>query len=130
MFECLIVGDSIAVGVSRQLPKCHRQAIGGVSSAKYAKAYTRKLDAKRTLISIGSNDLATVDSYADMKLIRSRVTGKVTWLLSANKPKANETARRVAKENGDDVLEIKPYVGKDGVHPTAANYKKIATDWK
>ncbi len=130
MLECAIVGDSIAVGVSRAMPQCQRIAIGNISSQTYAKNYTKDVKANRVLISIGSNDGVNVNSEQNMTTMRKRITGKVTWLLSANNSKANEAAKKVAKAFGDNVLEVKPYVGPDKVHPNPAGYKNIVKDWK
>lgn len=131
MIECAIIGDSIAVGVSRAMPKCHRVAVGGINSQNYVKQYTSKVEAGRVLISIGSNDPANMNSEENMTAMRKKVTGKVTWLLSANNAKGNEAAKKVAKTFGDAVLEVKPYLGpKDKVHPDPNGYKKITTDWK
>jgi lysophospholipase L1-like esterase len=130
MLECAILGDSIAVGVSLKTPACYRQAIGGISSQKYSTAYTKNISANHVLISLGSNDAANADTYANLKKIRARVTSpKVTWLLSSNNKKAREDAIRLAKEYKDDVLEI-TLISKDKVHPTPEGYKAISTEWK
>ena len=130
MLECAIIGDSIAVGVSCAMPQCQGIAIGNICSQTYAKNYTKDVNANRILISIGSNDGVNVNSEQNMTTMRKRITGKVTWLLSANNTKANEAAKKVAKAFGDNVLEVKPYVGPDKVHPNPAGYKNIVKDWK
>lgn len=130
MLECAILGDSIAVGVSLKTPACYRQAVGGISSQKYATAYTKNISANHVLISLGSNDSPTTDTYANLKKIRARVTAtKVTWLLSSNNKKAREDVIRLAKEYKDDVLEIN-LLSKDKVHPTPDGYKALSNEWK
>jgi hypothetical protein len=59
MIECLILGDSIAVGVSQLRPECIVQAQSGINSEDYANGLFRHFElihAKKTIISLGSND--------------------------------------------------------------------------
>ena len=130
MLECAIIGDSIAVGVSLKDKTCYREAVGGISSKKFAEMYVKEITANQVLISIGSNDSANMNTYDNMKKIRSRVhaSKKVVWLLSYNNKAAKEAAVRVAKENGDAVLEIKDV--KDKVHPTNAEYIRLGKTWR
>ena len=130
MLECAILGDSIAVGVSLKTPSCYRQAVGGISSQKYATAYTKNISANHVLISLGSNDAANVDTYTNLKKVRARISNaKVTWFLSSNNKKAREDVIRLAKEYKDDVIET-TLISKDKVHPTPDGYKALSNEWK
>ena len=58
MLECLIVGDSIAVGVSQVRPECQSIAKSGINSRDWNNKHLHKLKPARTLvISLGANDL-------------------------------------------------------------------------
>lgn len=127
MLECAILGDSIAIGISIQLPKCYRQAIGGISSQKYEHYYTKRISANHVLISLGSNDLK-ITTIENLESIRSRVSeGKVTWILSYNNEWSRSVVKKIAKKYGDTLLEIKEV--SDRVHPTTKEYKRLANDW-
>lgn len=128
MLECAILGDSIAVGISLHLKNCHRQAIGGVSSQKYEQYYTKRIGANHVIISLGSNDKILTD-YIILEKIRKRVSeAKVTWILSYNNENSREIIRKIAKNYGDSLLEIKET--KDTIHPTTKEYKRLADEWQ
>jgi hypothetical protein len=59
MLDCLIVGDSIAVGTAMARPECVAYAKGGWNSWQWNKDYLAKASAQpaRTIIiSLGAND--------------------------------------------------------------------------
>ena len=127
--ECAILGDSIAVGVAQQRAYCYRDAVVGISSQSFLKRIT-VVNANHVLISLGSNDSASMATENNLQQVRAGVAADtVTWLLSANNAKANAAARSVARAFGDRVIEIREWVGTDGVHPTAIGYKTIADKW-
>lgn len=126
MIECLIVGDSIAVGVHQHRPECVAYAKVGINSRNWNNRYLGKtLPTKTAIISIGSNDnkIKTLDEAA---LMRESIDAseRVYWILPANSDKA-AIIRIVADAFGDMVLYI-PQLSKDGVHPTAKSYKQLA----
>jgi hypothetical protein len=58
MLECLIVGDSIAVGVSQIRTECQAIVKSGINSSDWNKKHLHKLKPTKTLIiSLGANDL-------------------------------------------------------------------------
>lgn len=133
MIECLILGDSIAVGIGQMRPECVVEAKAGINSEDYANGLFRHfeiVDSKRTIISLGSND-AYVESYGPMLALRELIKGDVIWILSSNNEESRFAALTIAKQFGDDVVDTMAYpMSPDGVHPTSKGYKMIAEETK
>lgn len=133
MFECLIVGDSIAVGTHRVLPECVTYAKGGINSWQWNKdnpVPNRNLSAKTAIISLGSNDHKGVNTFKELMVVREKVQADhVYWIMPAIKPQVQEIVRKVAATNNDTVIEIK-HLQPDGVHPSMRGYKDIASQAK
>lgn len=135
MIDCLIIGDSIAVGTKQFRPECVSVAKGGINSWQWRKQY---LDGDRgalpraetLIISLGSNDHKGVHTREEISRIRSTVTAKrVYWILPAIKPDIQDIVREVASGFGDTVLPI-TRLQPDGIHPSWAGYKEIAEKTK
>ena len=126
MLECLIIGDSIAVGTAQARPECVSYARGGWNSWQWNKEYiTRDLSARTVIISLGSNDHAGVKTKSELLKLRKNVEAdRVYWIMPAIKPNIQEIVEEVAHMNGDWIIKI-PYLSSDGVHPTGKGYKKI-----
>ena len=133
MIECLILGDSIAVGVSQLRPECIVQAQSGINSEDYANGLFRHFElihAKKTIISLGSND-AHVESYGPMLALRELLKGDVIWILSSNNEESRYSALTLAKQFGDSVIDTRAYpISSDEVHPTTSGYEMIAEHTK
>ena len=131
MIDCMIVGDSIAVGTHHFRPECVSYSKSGINSHDWNTKYKAiDLQAKTVIISLGSNDLKTLHTYKEIMELRQRVDAKnVIWILPANKPHKAELVRMVAKAFDDNVLPI-PNVSNDGVHPSPSGYKKLAENTK
>jgi hypothetical protein len=56
MIDCLILGDSIAVGTYSAKPECEVHAQVGINSRNFNKKYKNDFAAKIVAISLGSND--------------------------------------------------------------------------
>jgi lysophospholipase L1-like esterase len=60
MLECLILGDSLAVGVGQARTECVTRAKSGINSYDYVNRYLLHTkgdaQAKSVIISLGSND--------------------------------------------------------------------------
>jgi hypothetical protein len=127
MLECLIVGDSIAVGTAHFRPECVALAKSGINSHDWNKKNAGNSIAARTvIISLGSNDTAHVRTIWELTQLRERVeAGRVFWILPANKKDVREFVELVAKDFGDTVLPIRG-LSKDGVHPTYSGYRDLA----
>jgi lysophospholipase L1-like esterase len=127
MLECLIVGDSIAVGTATARPECVAYAKGGINSYQWLNKNIDKmpLTAKTVIISLGSNDHKYVKTESELQAIRELTKAdRVYWILPAIKPDIQEIVRKVAAKNGDTVLPITS-LQKDGVHPSWAGYKQL-----
>lgn len=139
MIDCLILGDSIAVGVAMFKKECISLSKGGINSQQYNKKYAGiELYSEAVLISLGSNDHKWVKTKQELLKLRHNVNAKrVYWVLpEGNLPaggKDIEDVRRnvleVAEEHGDMVLPILS-ISKDGIHPTGVGYKNLAEEFK
>ena len=124
MIECLIIGDSIAVGVGSVSPKCETIAKVGINSKNFVVSYKYIPSAKTTVISLGSND-GNADFSKYLTNLRSKVSGKVVWILSANNTKAREIVLKIARQNGDSVVYLSQFKSADGIHPKS--YSSVAS---
>jgi lysophospholipase L1-like esterase len=128
MLECLILGDSIAVGTAQARPECVSYSKGGINSYDWLNKNVGKSPyvAKHVIISLGSNDHKGVKTESELNTIRQLTKAdRVYWILPAIKPNIQEMVRRIAVENGDVILPIKD-LSSDQVHPTAKGYKQLA----
>ena len=138
MLECLIIGDSIAVGTKMFMPECQLQGKGGINSWQFNKMYTGSFYADTVIISLGSNDHKGVKTYDELFEMRQRVGAKnVFWVLPAgNNPAGGVSVEKIQKI----VIELSQYYGDtvlpitrlqpDGIHPSWAGYKDIAEKTK
>lgn len=135
MLECLIVGDSIAVGVSQVKKECVAYVKSGVNSQVWNKQYLSKLEPSKILvISLGANDYKGIKTEENIRRLRlATEAGKVFWLLPSNrlKPKQVEAVKKVAEEFGDIVIpRPETDISADGVHPTYKGYQRLAKQIK
>ena len=132
MLDCLIVGDSIAVGTAQVRTECVSYSKGGINSKQWLDKNVQHtpLQAKTVIISLGSNDHNYVKTDSELRTIRELTKAdRVYWILPAIKPDIQEIVKKVAAENGDVVLPI-TRLQKDGVHPSTAGYKELADKTK
>ena len=131
MIDCIILGDSIAVGTHHVRPECVAHARSGINSWQWRKDYLERdlgnnLVAETVIISLGSNDHQGIKTLEEISKIRLAVRAKrVFWILPAIKPDIQARVREVATGFGDTVLEING-LQPDGIHPSWAGYKNIA----
>jgi lysophospholipase L1-like esterase len=128
MLDCLIVGDSIAVGTHQFKQECAVYAKGGINSKQWLDKNIQNtpLQAKTVIISLGSNDHKYIKTESELRTIRQLTKAdRVYWILPAIKPDIQEIVKRVAGENGDVVLPI-TRLQPDGIHPSWAGYKELA----
>lgn len=127
MIDCMILGDSIAVGTHQHRPECVAYAKSGINSSQWNRQNSdKKLDATTVIISLGSNDHAGVRTLWELEQLRARVeSARVFWILPAIKPDVQDMVRIVARDHGDVILPI-PNLQADKVHPSGAGYKKLA----
>lgn len=140
MIDCMIIGDSIAVGTAHFKQECVAEyAQGGLNSWQWNKKFKNaNLSASMMIISLGTNDHQYVKTREELEAMRKRVVAnKVFWVLPAgNNPKSGvslesiqATVTAVAKAHGDTILTI-PYLQKDGIHPSWRGYERIAAEAK
>jgi len=134
VLDCLIVGDSIAVGTKQFMPECQLQGKGGINTWQFNRMYKGSFYADTVIISLGSNDHKGVKTYDELFEMRQRVGAKnVFWVLPAgNLPaggvpieKIQSIVKEIASSYGDTVLPI-TRLQPDGIHPSWAGYKDIA----
>ena len=135
MLECLIVGDSIAVGVSQVRPECQSIAKSGINSRDWTGKHLQKLRPTRTLIiSLGANDYKGINTEGHIRSLRTNAQAdRVFWLLPSQrlKPRQVEAVSQVAAEFGDTIIpRPESNISSDGVHPTYKGYKILAEQTK
>jgi lysophospholipase L1-like esterase len=127
MIECLIVGDSIAVGTAQQRPECVSLSQGGINSRDWNKKNAgNSVAASTVIISLGSNDTKDIRTIWELQTLRDKVKAdRVYWIMPAIKPHVQKMVQVVADSYGDTVLPIIS-LQKDGVHPDTKGYRAIA----
>ena len=133
MIECLILGDSIAVGTAQARPECVAYAKTSLNSSQFNKKYPQTFNGKVVVISLGSNDHKYIKTEKELFKLRERVQAEtVYWILPAGNSKTSEIpvvriqehVESIAEMYGDWIIRI-PSLSKDGIHPTGKGYKKI-----
>ena len=139
MLDCLILGDSIAVGTHTFMPECRAYAHGGWNTKQWNHEFLgRKLTAETVIISLGTNDHQYIKTSEELLRMREQVKGKsVYWIL----PMGNSSKSGVELEDiqniiiqiadvyGDAVITTKR-LQKDGIHPSWAGYKELVAQTK
>jgi len=127
LVPCLVIGDSIALGVGQYLPECRTEARVGITSRRFIHTLLTPQEAGRVIISLGVNDGPVAETIANLRTVRETVRGaSVFWLLPAHHDYARAAIRRVAAEFGDRLIDAAPQAGPDGLHPTGAGYRALA----
>jgi lysophospholipase L1-like esterase len=129
MLECLIVGDSIGVGVANVRQECKAFVKGGINSKQWLDSNIQNtpLQAKHVIISLGSNDHKYIKTEEELRTIRQLTKAdRVYWVLPSTKfPQQREVIWKIANEYHDTVLKTER-MQADNVHPSWAGYKEIA----
>jgi lysophospholipase L1-like esterase len=129
MIECLIVGDSIGVGVAKERPECVAYVKGGINSHQWLNNNIQNtpLQARHVIISLGSNDHKGVKTEEELRTIRKLTNAqRVFWVMPSDKfPEAQSAIWHIANEYHDTILKTER-MQKDNVHPSWAGYKEIA----
>jgi lysophospholipase L1-like esterase len=129
MFECLIVGDSIGVGIANIRKECIAHVKGGINSKQWLDKNVQHtpLIAKHVIISLGSNDHKYIKTEAELRTIRQLTkANKVYWVMPSTRfPVQREAIWKIANEHGDVVLKTER-MQDDNVHPSWAGYKELA----
>jgi lysophospholipase L1-like esterase len=135
MLECLILGDSLAVGVGQIRKDCITYAVSGINSYDYVNRHvlytnTYHKEAKTVIISLGSNDYKSLKTYEELDTLRQLVKAdRVFWILPAIKDDKRTVVNKIADKYHDVVIDSRKHeISPDGVHPTYKGYKSIAKE--
>lgn len=136
MIDCLIIGDSIAVGTHMARPECVAYATGGWNSWQWNKNYANKsLTSRSVIISLGTNDHKGVHTFKELMKMRERVDAeRVYWIMPPCNDKfckqnVNDIVEIIARNYSDTIIGTKR-VQTDGIHPSWAGYKELAEKTK
>ena len=134
MLDCLIVGDSIAVGTHHFKQECVAYAKSGINSWQWNKTYGgRDYGAEVVVISLGTNDHKGIKTSQELEKMRSRIKAdRVYWIMPPCndgfcKPEVNEAVKHIANMHGDLIIGTAK-VQKDNVHPSWNGYKELAKE--
>lgn len=137
MIDCLIMGDSIAVGTSRvpALHSCYTYAKGGINTHDFNRTYVNDhkndFNAEVVILSLGTNDHKVVKTLIELQKTRAKIKAqRVYWIMppcndNFCKPHVNEWVKQVAETNGDFIIATKR-LQADNIHPSTAGYKELA----
>jgi lysophospholipase L1-like esterase len=121
MIDCMIIGDSIAVGTAMARPECVSYAKGGWNSWQWNKDYLSKASAQSAqtvIISLGANDHKGVKTETELRKMREAIkTSRVFWISPGKE-------RKPVPQYGDTILpRPRDHMSADGIHPTGRGYK-------
>ena len=127
MLECLILGDSIAVGIAQQRPECVAYVKTGINSYNWNNQHiTKNLSGKTVVISLGANDSGKINTRSELNTLRQLVKADIVfWILPHNNPSIHGFIRELAEDYRDVVLPI-ANISPDRIHPTTKGYKVLA----
>ena len=129
MIECLILGDSLAVGIGQARPGCETVARSGITSGSYLRTLFPSAPriARHVVISLGVNDDPGMATPENLRTLRRGLQAmEVVWLLPGLKPGVRATIRAVAADHGDRLLDSMPFAGPDRLHPGTDGYRMLA----
>lgn len=137
MIDCMIIGDSIAVGTAMYRPECVSYSRGGWNSWQWNRDYLQSATAKSydtVIISLGANDHSGVKTEQELRKMRSAIKGqRVFWIDPGQdrKPVPHQAIVRIAQEYGDVILaRPRDHMSADGIHPTGRGYKILGEQAK
>jgi lysophospholipase L1-like esterase len=133
MLDCLIMGDSLAVGVGQIRKECVTYAKSGINSYDYVNRHVLHTNgsdkqAKTVIISLGSNDTNKINTFEELDTLRQLIKAdRVYWIVPAIKEDKRKAVWAVANKYHDHVIEARNHnLSPDGVHPTHKGYTSIA----
>jgi lysophospholipase L1-like esterase len=136
MLECLILGDSLAVGVGQIRQECTTRAKSGINSYDYVNRHiwhtNGNTQAKTIIISLGSNDTKNINTFEELDTLRQLVQAdRVYWILPNIKETKRKAVWEVARKYNDFIIDARGVDrSPDTVHPTYNGYKDIAEKTK
>lgn len=137
MIDCMIIGDSIAVGTAMYRPDCVSYSRGGWNSWQWNRDYlpvASSRPARTVIISLGANDHQGVKTEQELRKMRSAIRAdRVFWISPGRerKPVPQTAIETIAKEYGDVVLpRPMDHMSSDGIHPTGRGYRILGEQTK
>ena len=136
MLECLILGDSLAVGVGQVRTECVTHAKSGINSYDYVNRHILhtkgNTQAKTVIISLGSNDTIKIKTFEELDSLRQLVNAdRVYWIVPNIKENKRRAVLAVADKHKDFVIDARQHdTSPDQVHPTYKGYKTISEKTK
>jgi len=136
MIECIVLGDSIAVGTQTQRHECVSYSKGGINTWQWNKMFgDNDLNAGVVIISLGTNDHSGVKTERELLEMRAKVkANKVFWIMPPCNDKfckqnVNDIVKKIAEANGDTIIGTNR-VQADSIHPSYAGYRELAEKTK
>jgi hypothetical protein len=127
LLECLVLGDSIAVGVGQARRECGVVAESGISSERYVQSFLAPRQARTVVISLGVNDSDSVATADNLHRLRNAIRAQtVYWLLAGSNRRTRDAARMVAAMYRDRLIDVAPLAGPDHIHPDRTGYAILA----
>ena len=136
MLECLILGDSLAVGVGQVRTECVTRAKSGINSYDYVNRHLLHTkgdaQAKTVIISLGSNDTKNINTFEELDTLRQLVQAdRVYWILPNIKETKRKAVWEVARKYNDFIIDARGVDrSPDTVHPTYKGYKELGKQTK
>lgn len=128
MIPCMILGDSLAVGVGQARPECTVAAEVGINSSRYLQVWHPPFHAKIVVISLGVNDSLDIETEHNLRRLRHGISADtVYWLLPGIHPTARTAVHDIAREFRDKTIDVAPLTGADHIHPDRTGYAKLAS---
>jgi hypothetical protein len=127
MLECLILGDSIAVGTKMFKPECAVIARSGINSKDWVNTNITKspFRAGTVIISLGTNDHDGVNSFKELLAMRDRITAeRVYWIMPPIKPHIQAMVEIISRNYNDTIISTNR-LQPDKIHPSWAGYKEL-----
>ncbi len=131
MGPCIVIGDSLAVGVGQFRPDCQTIAQIGINSSRYiaTKLPRGGIAADTTVISLGVNDGGNIHTLDNLRTIRATVKSRtVYWLLPGPRDSIRQMIKTVAGEHDDHVIDTGLLSSPGQLHPNGRGYQTIALE--
>jgi lysophospholipase L1-like esterase len=129
LLDCIVLGDSIALGLGLARPDCVVVAVTGITSERYVQTFLAARQARTAIISLGVNDGAGVATADNLQRLRGSVTADtVYWLLAGSNPHNRDAVHAVADRYGDRLIDVAPLAGPDHIHPDRTGYATLARE--
>ncbi len=129
MLDCIILGDSIAAGMSQARPECEVVAVSGITSERFVQMFSGARHVQTAVISLGVNDGEGAATADNLSRLRGEVSADVVyWLLTGGNLRAREAVLSVARRFGDRLIDAAPLTGPDHIHPDRTGYARLAME--